>query len=79
MNASSPCTGRGEAGRWLKPPQLADLLGMSTDWVQTKVTEKSLPHHKVGRLTRFCPECVARIQRGTCVVPSEPARLRKPA
>jgi excisionase family DNA binding protein len=78
MTASATvCSGRGDAGRWLKPQELADLLGMSKYWVQERVTAKALPHHRVGRCTRFCPECVERIQRSTAVVPADRPRLRR--
>jgi excisionase family DNA binding protein len=80
MSASAVgvCSGRGDAGRWLKPQELADLLGMSKYWVQERVTAKALPHHRVGRNTRFCPECVTRIQRSTAVAPADrPAPLRR--
>ncbi|MCW2674177.1 MAG: hypothetical protein JWP14_2766, partial [Frankiales bacterium] len=26
------------------------MLGVSTKWVQDRVTDKTLPHHRVGRL-----------------------------
>lgn len=35
----------------------ATQIGMSEDWVRHHV--KQLPHHKVGRLTKFDRHCVA--------------------
>lgn len=43
----------------------AEQIDMSLDWVQHNV--KRLPHHKVGRLTKFDDHCVAIYRDRTAV------------
>lgn len=43
----------------------ASMIGMSLDWVQHNV--KRLPHHKVGRRTKFDDHCVAIYRDRTAV------------
>lgn len=54
---------------WMSPGELADLLGVSKWWVQTQVTAKAIPHHRVGRLTKFSPADVRAIEQRTAVPP----------
>jgi excisionase family DNA binding protein len=55
---------------WLSSADLADVLGVSKYWVQSQVTARALPHHRVGRLVRFSPEDVRRIHALMQVEPS---------
>lgn len=64
---------------WIDCAALAALLGMSKDWVQSEVTAKRLPHHRVGRYVRFSPADVAAIDRTTAVAPADRPRLRSSA
>lgn len=74
MTAAAPDT-----GRWLKPEELAELLGMSKGWVQEQVTVGALPHQKVGRLTRFSPANLREIERSTAVPVADRPRLTRSA
>ena len=53
----------------------AEQIGMSLDWVQHNV--KRLPHHKVGRRTKFDLHCVAAYQDITAR-PGSPRLERSP-
>lgn len=68
-----------DTSRWLGSQELADLLGMSKGWVQEQVTAKALPHHKVGRVTRFSPADVRAIERATAVPAADRPLLRTSA
>lgn len=57
------------AAAWLTSEQLAEVLGVSKKWVQDRVTDKTLPHHRVGRLVRFTPDDVKAIEKATAVMP----------
>jgi excisionase family DNA binding protein len=61
---------------WLSSEQLAEVLGVSKSWIQDRVTDKTLPHHRVGRLVRFTPADVQAIERQTAVAPAPAATLR---
>lgn len=54
---------------WLTSEQLAAVLGVNKKWVQDRVTDKTLPHHRVGRLVRFTPDDVKAIERQMAVAP----------
>lgn len=47
----------------------AAQIGMSEDWVRRNV--KRLPHHKVGRLTKFDEHCVDLLRERTAVRPRD--------
>jgi excisionase family DNA binding protein len=68
-----------DAGKWLKPEELAELIGMSTHWVREQVTAGALPFHRVGRCTRFSPDDVRAIEGRTAVPVADRPRLRRPA
>jgi excisionase family DNA binding protein len=57
------------AQSWLSSEQLAEVLGVSKKWVADRVTNKTLPHHRVGRLVRFTPADVQAIDRQMAVTP----------
>lgn len=54
---------------WLTSEQLAKVLGVSSKWVSDRVTNRTLPHHRVGRLVRFTPADVRAIEKQTAVTP----------
>lgn len=54
---------------WLTSEQLAQVLGVGIGWVQDRVTDRTLPHHRVGRLVRFTPADVRAIEKQTAVTP----------
>lgn len=64
-----------EPAAWLDCAGLAKVLGVSKCWVQTQVTARTLPFHRVGRLVRFSPEDVQAIERSTAVKPADKTRL----
>ncbi len=43
----------GEARKYLKPQEVAELLGKSLDWVRRRAADNTLPHRFVGRDLRF--------------------------
>lgn len=53
----------------------AEQIDMSLDWVRRNV--KRLPHHKVGRLTKFDLHCVA-AYRDLTAQPGSPRLERSP-
>lgn len=48
--------------KWLDKEQLAEVLGVSVSWVRNKVTERAIPHRRVGKHVRFAPEDVAELK-----------------
>ena len=59
---------------WLTVPELADLLGVSPNWVYEGTATKRLPHHRVGRYVRFSPADISRIERQSQIEPTRTAR-----
>lgn len=62
--------------RWLDAVELAQLLGVHVDWVRRRVSERSIPFHRVGRCTRFTPADIRAIERAAAVAPTPAPRLR---
>ena len=45
-------------GQLLEAKDVAELLGMTTDWVYAEVRAGRIPHLKMGRYVRFRPESI---------------------
>jgi excisionase family DNA binding protein len=45
-------------GQLLTAEQVAELLGMGTDWVYAQVRANRIPHVKLGRYVRFRAESI---------------------
>lgn len=43
----------GEQRKYLRPKEVADLIGKSVDWVRRRAADNTLPHRFVGRDLRF--------------------------
>jgi excisionase family DNA binding protein len=65
--------------RWLDMDAAADHLGVSRRWLERRVAERSVPHHRLGRLVRFTPSDLADIERGAAQTPMNVTRLRRAA
>lgn len=39
--------------QYLRPQEVAELIGKSVSWIQRKAADGTLPHRKVGRDLRF--------------------------
>lgn len=53
MYAGAAMIGSDVADRYLKPQDVAAILGKSTDWVRKRAADGTLPHRKIGRDLRF--------------------------
>ena len=40
---------------WLGIPELAQMLGVSEDFIRSQVQQRKIPYYKVGKLIRFDP------------------------
>jgi excisionase family DNA binding protein len=53
----------------LTADQVADLLGMGTDWIYAQVRANQIPHVRLGRYVRFRAESIDQwirdLERGT--------------
>jgi excisionase family DNA binding protein len=47
-----------ESGRLLHAEDVAELLGVSRDWVYAEVRAERLPHVRLGRYVRFRRESI---------------------
>lgn len=45
-------------GQLLEAKDVAEMLGMTTDWVYAEVRAGRIPHLKMGRYVRFRPESI---------------------
>jgi excisionase family DNA binding protein len=45
-------------GQLLEAKDVAEMLGMTTDWVYAEVRAGRIPHLKMGRYARFRPESI---------------------
>ena len=45
-------------GRLLEAEDVADMLGMTTDWIYREVRADRLPHIRLGRYVRFRRESI---------------------
>jgi excisionase family DNA binding protein len=53
VDAAAPRTKLESASRLLEAEDVADYLGMRTDWVYREVRAGRLPHIRLGRAVRF--------------------------
>lgn len=50
--------------KWLKPEELAELVGLAPTTVRDMVTKRAIPHTRLGKKTvRFTPEDVEAIKK----------------
>jgi excisionase family DNA binding protein len=58
--------------------ELAEYLGMSSDWVYRQIMAKTLPHFKLGSVTKFKKKDVDRWLYSSCYTFPETAPTRIP-
>lgn len=58
----------------LTPAQLADLLGVSLNWVTERITRREIPFTFVGRFPRFLPRHIRAITEANEVDPAAVGR-----
>jgi excisionase family DNA binding protein len=54
---------------WLGIPELAQMLGVSEDFIRSQVQQRKIPYYKVGKLIRFDPREVTQWLSGLRVEP----------
>lgn len=59
---------------YMKPQQVADMLGKSVDWVRRKAADGTLPHKYIGRDLRFIPSDVHKWVEEQTLAKQDPAR-----
>lgn len=59
---------------WLSADTIAVHLGVAKDTVYTRIAEKAMPAHKVGRLWKFQSSVIDEwVRRGDAAADSEPS------
>ena len=54
---------------WLGIPELAQMLGVSEDFIRSQVQQRKIPYYKVGKLIRFDPREITQWLSGLRVEP----------